>query len=233
MTKDIGATAADANGENFAITFTGGTTAQFNSIDINRPGFTIRAEDGATVTCGNGGGGVGTVIEIDNATYSGNRIEADTYGADNKDGMLIRLLGANPSFTVPYFQFKKATSTNAVEFVVPTGGYAAAPFKTSKNDAVFANGTGNSLIVRVSKDSPGLASIPGRGIPLLQSAGGINAANVRFEDVKAKYNGFFFKDADGNKYADAAAIAAAGKTASQITQIWYRPPVRQFVIIVR
>ena len=231
--KDAGASSADANGENFAITFTGGTTAQFNSIDINRPGFTIRAEDGATVTCGNGGGGVGTVIEIDNATYSGNRIEADTNGADNKDGMLIRLLGANPSFTVPYFQFKKATSTNAVEFVVPTGGYAAAPFKTSKNDAVFANGTGNSLIVRVSKDSPGLASIPGRGIPLLQSAGGINAANVRFEDVKAKYNGFFFKDADGNKYADAAAIAEAGKTAAQITQIWYRGPARPLTIIVR
>ena len=231
--KDAGASSVDANGENFAITFTGGTTAQFNSIDINRPGFTIRAEDGATVSCGNGGGGVGTVIEIDNATYSGNRIEADTYGADNKDGMLIRLLGANPSFTVPYFQFKKATSTNAVEFVVPTGGYAAAPFKTSKNDAVFANGTGNSLIVRVSKDSPGLASIPGRGIPLLQSAGGINAAHVRFEDVKEGVNGFFFKDADGNSYADAAAIKTAGKTADLITQIWYRSPARPLTIVVR
>ena len=35
---------------------------------------------------------------------------------------------------------------------------------------------------------------------------GVNAANVRFEDVRPNYCGFFFKDADGNAYADAAAI---------------------------
>ena len=43
----------------------------------------------------------------------------------------------------------------------------------------------------------------------MQSAAGINASNLLFEDVKTGLNGFFFKDADGNKYADAAAIEAA------------------------
>ncbi len=89
------------------------------------------------------------------------------------------------------------------------------------------------MTLRVSKDSPGLASIPGRGIQLLQSPGGINAANIRFEDVKPKYNGFYFKDADGNEYADAAAIAAAGRTASQITQIWYRPQPFGTMLLVK
>ena len=61
----------------------------------------------------------------------------------------------------------------------------------------------------------------------------MNAANVRFEDVRPNYCGFFFKDADGNEYADAAAIEAAGKTAAQITQIWYRPPPQATVFIVK
>ena len=56
----------------------------------------------------------------------------------------------------------------------------------------------------------------------MQSAAGINAANVMLVDAKEKYNGFFFKDADGNSYADAAAIEAAGKTAAEIKEIWYR-----------
>ena len=98
----------------------------------------------------------------------------------------------------------------------------------------FPNNTNDAkMTLRVSKDSPGLATIPSRGIQLLQSPGGINAANVRFENVNAKYNGFFFKDTDGNSYADAAAIEAAGKTAAQITQIWYRGPARPLTIIVR
>ena len=89
------------------------------------------------------------------------------------------------------------------------------------------------MTLRVSKDSPGLGSIGSRGIQLLQSPAGINAANVRFEDVKPNRNGFFFKDADGNEYADAAAIEVAGKTADQITQIWYRGSSRPLCIIVR
>ena len=75
--------------------------------------------------------------------------------------------------------------------------------------------------------------MPKAGVQLLYSKGGINAANVRFEDVKASKNGFFFKDADGNEYADAAAIEAAGKTSADITQIWYRGPTRPLTIVVR
>ena len=75
------------------------------------------------------------------------------------------------------------------------------------------------MTLRIAEDSPGLENIPRRGTPILYSKGGINAANVNFE---AKYNGFYFKDADGNAYADAAAIDAAGKTAAEIKEIWYR-----------
>jgi hypothetical protein len=90
------------------------------------------------------------------------------------------------------------------------------------------------MTLRVSKDSPGLGSVSrNRGIQLLYSKGGVNAENVRFEDVRPNYNGFFFKDADGNEYADAAAIETAGKTAAQITQIWYRTPTKPFIIYVR
>nr|MCR5839552.1 hypothetical protein [Kiritimatiellia bacterium] len=123
------------------------------------------------------------------------------------------------------------------EFVIPTGGYNAVPVQTTHNTYLFGSGGNNGaaapMTLRVSKDSPGLKSIGSRGIQLLYSKGGINAANVRFEDVKEGVNGFFFKDADGNKYADAAAIEAAGKTAAQITQIWYRGPAQPFTIIVR
>ena len=80
------------------------------------------------------------------------------------------------------------------------------------------------MTLKIAADSPGLMSIPVRGIQLLNSPGGIIAANVRFVDAKAKYNGFYFKDADGNSYADAAAIEAADKSAAQITQIWYKRP---------
>ena len=89
------------------------------------------------------------------------------------------------------------------------------------------------MTLRVSKDSPGLGSIGSRGIQLLQAPGGINVSNIRFEDVKSNRNGFFFKDADGNEYADAAAIEAAEKTAADITQIWYRGPARPLTIVVR
>lgn len=67
----------------------------------------------------------------------------------------------------------------------------------------------------------------------LQSPGGVNAENLRFEDVRPNYNGFFFTDADGGEYASAAAISAAGKTAADITQVWYRPPPHATVLIVR
>ena len=71
-----------------------------------------------------------------------------------------------------------------------------------------------------------------RGIQLVQSAAGINAANVKFEDVKPNKCGFFFKDADGNEYADAAAIEAAGKTPDEIKEIWYRNIRGGFSVIV-
>ena len=164
-------------------------------------------------------------------TVTAGKLEPDTWGGY---GTMVRLAGAGSVFTPDWLQVKFTTSTNVFEFVVPSGGYTAVPVRFTSGSNKFPNNTNDAkMTLRVSKDSPGLASIPGRGIPLLQSAGGINAANVRFEDVKAKYNGFFFKDADGNKYADAAAIAEAGKTAAQITQIWYRGPARPLTIIVR
>ena len=159
------------------------------------------------------------------------KLEPDTWGGY---GTLVRLVGAGSVFTPDWLQVKNTTSTNVFEFVVPSGGYTAVPVRFTSGSNKFPNNTtGGKMTLRVSKDSPGLGSIGSRGIQLLQSPAGINAANVRFEDVKSGVCGFFFKDADGNEYADAAAIEAAGKTSADITQIWYRSPARPLCIIVR
>ena len=250
--KDAGATSADANGGNFTITFKNGSSFYTavptgsrvfdGHLQLNRPGRKVVVSDGAVAPVkgdifgGSASAEAPQVIEIDNATVTTTantqKVEPDSYNQYN--GMVIRLKGADASFSAGYFLPKYANSTNVIEFVIPAGGYNAAPVQTTHNSNVFGEtGAKAPMTLRVAKDSPGLASMPKAGVQLLYSKGGINAANVRFEDVKANYNGFFFKDADGNEYADAAAIETAGKTASQITQIWYRPPVRQFVIIVR
>ena len=121
------------------------------------------------------------------------------------------------------------------EFVVPVGGYTAVPVRFTSGSNKFPNNTNDAkMTLRVPAESPGLGSVSSKyGIQLVQSPGGINAANVRFEDVRPNYCGFFFKDTAGNEYADAAAIEAAGKTAAQITQIWYRPPPGGTVMIIR
>ena len=233
--NNAGATAADADGENFAITLAGGTIAQFNGFNANRPGMKVRAEDGTTLNAGGLTGGSAApppVLEIDGGTVTAGKLEPDTNNAQN--GTTIRLVGASSVFTPQWLQVKYTTSTNVFEFVVPSGGYTAVPVRFTSGSNKFPNNTNDAkMTLRVSKDSPGLGSIGSRGIQLLQSPAGINAANVRFEDVKPNRNGFFFKDADGNEYADAAAIEAAGKTADQITQIWYRGSSRPLCIIVR
>ena len=222
--KDFGASAADANGENFTITLTGGTTAQFNGFNANRPGVKVRAEDGATVTLGNLSGGTAyppPVLEVDGAAVTAGSIVPDNNSSAN--GTTIRLSGANSTLTGQYFQPRYAASTNVIEYVIPSGGYSAVPVQTTHTTYVLGSDTTKApMTLRIAEDSPGLENIPRRGIPLLQSAGGINAANVMLVDAKEKYNGFFFKDADGNSYADAAAIEAAGKTAAEIKEIWYR-----------
>ena len=233
--NNAGATAADATGENFTITMTGGTTAQFNGFTANRPGVKVRVEDGATLNAGGLNGGSAApppVLEIDGGTVTAGKLEPDTNNAQN--GTTIRLIGASSVFTPQWLQVKYTTSTNVFEFVVPSGGYTAVPVRFTSGSNKFPNNTNDAkMTLRVSKDSPGLGSIGSRGIQLLQAPGGINAANIRFEDVKSNRNGFFFKDADGNEYVDAAAIEAAGKTADQITQIWYRGPARPLTIVVR
>ena len=226
-TKDIGATAADANGENAVMRFTGGTTAAFNQMNVSsRPGFKFIVEDGATVPSCTGGiyGGstsatVPVVLEIDNtAVTTSQRVEPDN--ANTYNGMVIRLSGANATLSASYMQPKIAASTNVIEYVIPSGGYSAVPVQTTHNTYVLGSDTTKApMTLRIAEDSPGLENIPRRGTPILYSKGGINAANVNFE---AKYNGFYFKDADGNAYADAAAIEAAGKTAAEIKEIWYR-----------
>ena len=243
QTGNLGASAADANGENAVLRCTGGTTAAFNQMNVNsKPGFTFLVEDGATATASGGiygGSTSGTspcVLEIDDtAVTTSNKIEPDN--ANSQNGMVFRISGTNATLVAQYFQPKYATSTNIIEFVIPAGGYNAVPVQTTHNTYLFSSG-GNSgtaapMTLRVSQDSPGLSSIGSRGIQLLQSPGGVNVENIRLVDVKAKYNGFFFKDADGNEYADAAAIETAGKTASQITQIWYRHPTSGLMLYVR
>jgi len=233
VTQNLGATAADANGENFTTTFTGGTIAELNNFKASYSGVKWRVEDGADLTIKSFLGGTSALpyeaLEIDNGTVTVNsKVEPDN--TDN--GTLFRLMGAHSALSVQYFTPKRGTSTNVVEFVIPTGGYNAVPVQTTHNTYVLGSDTTKApMTFRVSKDSPGLKSIGSRGIQLLYSKGGINAANVRFEGPKKGV--FFFKDADGNEYADAAAIEDAGKTAAQITQIWYSGPAQSFTIIVR
>ena len=248
-----GATAADANGEHFTITFKNGSSFYANytpgvrvfdgALALDRPGRKVVVADGAVVPVGgNISGGSSSaaapqVFEIDNATVrttgTNNKVEPDCY--NNYNGMVIRLKGADASFSAGYFQPKATTSTNVVEFVIPAGGYNDVPVQTTHATYVLGEtGAKAPMTLRVSAGSPGLnGGIGSSGVQLLYSKGGINAANVRFEDVKPSYNGFFFKDADGNEYADAAAIEAAGKTASQITQIWYRSQPNGTVMFIR
>ncbi len=219
--QNTGATAADANGENAAITLTGGTIAQFNGFNANRPGVKVRAEDGTTLSTGNISSGSAyppPVLEVDGVAVTAGTIVPDNNNSAN--GATIRLSGANSTLTGQYFQPKNAASTNVIEYVIPSGGYNAVPVQTTHNTYVLGSDTTKApMTLRIAEDSPGLENIPRRGTPLLYSKGGINAANVNFE---AKYNGFYFKDADGKSYADAAAIEAASKTADEIKEIWYR-----------
>ena len=238
--KDAGATSADANGGNFTITFKNGSSFYTavstgsrvfdGSLQLNRPGRKVVVSDGAVapvkgdILGGSASAEAPQVIEIDNATMmtmdANNKVEPDSY--NNYNGMVIRLKGADASFSAGYFQPKNANSTNVVEFVIPSGGYSGVPVRTTNTSAsgiIGETGDKAPMTFRVAADSPGLANIPRRGIQLVQSAAGINAANVNFE---AKYNGFYFKDTDGKSYADAAAIEAAGKTSAEIKEIWYR-----------
>ena len=238
--ENLGAATPDENGENFALTFTGRSVAWFDQLTPkSRPGFKVRIEDGASVTASGGIYGGTTaqppaVIEIDDTSLTvNNKIEPDNGNAYN--GAWVRLMGTNATLVASYFQPKNANSTNVVEFVIPVGGYKAVPVRLTHGTYVLGGDTAKApMTFSVSTESPGLGSVSGKyGIQLLQSPGGVNAANVRFEDVRPNYCGFFFKDADGNAYADAAAIEAAGKTAAQITQIWYRPPPAATVLIVK
>ena len=240
QTGNLGASAADANGENAVLRCTGGTTAAFNQMNVNpKPGFKFVVEDGATATASGGIYGGSTsgvypcVLEIDNtAVTTSNKIEPDN--ANSQNGMVFRISGTNATLVAQYFQPKYATSTNIIEFVIPAGGYNAVPVQTTHNTYVLGSDTTKApMTLKIDADSPGLSSIGSRGIQLLQSPGGVNVENICLVDVKTKYNGFFFKDEDGNSYADAAAIAAAGKTAAQITQIWYRSPAKPFIIYLQ
>ena len=238
--QHTGAASADENGENFTVTFTNGSIG--NSIGrLNvgqRPGSRIVVEGGTALSTSSelwsgSTGKPNTVFEVNDSTVTfGNKVEFDSY--NQYFGSVMRLSGAGAKVTAAYFHTKYAASTNVVEFLIPSGGYNAVPMLSTSKANMFPNVlTGASLTLRVSKSSPGLSSIPRHGIQLVQSAGGMNVEKLIFEDVKPSVNGFFFKDADGNEYADAAAISAAGKTAADIKQIWYRGSSRPLCIIVR
>ena len=243
-TKDVGATAAAEDGSNASITLKGGTKAKIKTLGVGiRPGFKLAVEDGATIspfyTIDGGSTALPRpVMEIDDCTVSclnqTSYVRPDNYN-NAYCGMLLRLKGAGASFTGGYFAPQKAASTNVIEFVIPTGGYNAVPVRTTNTSAssiIGETGAKAPMTFRVAADSPGLKNIPRRGIQLVQSAAGINAANVKFEDVKPNKCGFFFKDADGNEYTDAAAIEAAGKIPDEIKEIWYRNFRGGFSVIV-
>ena len=235
-----GAASADENGENFTVTFTGGSIGNgIGRLNAGKcPGARTIVEGGTALSTSSELWSGTTskpeaVFSVDNSTVTfGNKVEFDSY--DPYFGSVMRLSGAGAKVTAAYFHTKYAASTNVVEFLIPSGGYNAVPMLSTSTANMFPNVlAGASLTLRVSKSSPGLSGIPRHGIQLVQSAGGMNVEKLIFEDVKPSVNGFFFKDADGNEYADAAAIEAAGKTAANITQIWYRGSSRPLCIIVR
>ena len=235
-----GAASANENGENFTVTFTGGSIGNgIGRLNAGKcPGARTIVEGGTALSTSSELWSGTTskpesVFSVDNSTVTfGNKVEFDSY--NQYFGSVVRLSGAGAKVTAAYFHTKYAASTNVVEFLIPSGGYNAVPMLSTSKANMFPNVlAGASLTLRVSKSSPGLSGIPRHGIQLVQSAGGMNVEKLIFEDVKPSVNGFFFKDADGNEYADAAEIEAAGKTAAQITQIWYRGSSRPLLIIVR
>jgi hypothetical protein len=237
--QDKGAASADENGANFTVTFTGGSIGNgIGRLNVGKcPGARTIVEGGTALSTSSElwSGTTGkpeSVFSVDNSTVTfGNKVEFDSY--NQYFGSVMRLSGAGANVTALYFHTKYAASTNVVEFVIPSGGYSAVPILSTSTANMFPNVlAGASLTLRVAADSPGLKNIPRRGIQLVQSAAGINAANVKFEDVKPNKCGFFFKDADGNEYTDAAAIEAAGKTPDEIKEIWYRNLRGGFSIIV-
>ena len=234
----MGAATTNALGENFTVTFKNGASGNMGNWNLERPGVKLRVETGSRVIAGNFSAGASAapapVFEVDDSAFelSGQyAITMDTHGAN---GLTARISGAKGSLSSSGIVTGKANSTNTVEFVIPEAGYDSVPLRlTASNRILGGDGTTAPVTLKILRDSPGLRSISHRGIQLVQSAAGINASNLIFQDVKTGLNGFFFKDEEGNAYANAAAIQTAGKSAADITQIWYRPPVSPFVLTIR
>ena len=200
--KSMGASAYDAeNGGNLAITFTGGATAQFGSIEPNYPGVKLRIEDGSLVKSGNISAGSGntsypTVIEIEDAELrSTGRIEPDNQG---KGGTIFRFLGRSPKLLSSYYATKYADTPSAFEFVVPAGGYFTPPLHFY-GDTILASGGSKAILLRVSDDSPALAAGIGTTTRFVDAkiAAGSSTARVDF-DLPAGVTTSTYTDANGN-----------------------------------
>ena len=200
--KDCGASAYDAeNGGNLVVTITGGSEASFSSIEPNYPGVKIRIEDGSLVKSGNISAGSGntsypTVIEIEDAELrSTGRIEPDTNG---KGGTIFRFLGRSPKLLSSYYQAKNADTPSAFEFVVPAGGYFTPPLHFY-GDSILASGGSKAIQLRVSADSPALATGVGTTTRFVDAkiAAGSSTARVDF-DLPTGVTTSTYTDANGN-----------------------------------
>ena len=200
--QDTGANAYNAeNGGNLVVTITGGSEAWFSSIEPNYPGVKLRIEDGSLVKSGTICGGSGNtsypaVIEIEDAELrSTGYIQPDYRGIG---GTVFRFLGRNPKLLSSSYATKYADTPSAFEFVVPAGGYFTPPLHFY-SDNILASGGSKAILLRVSADSPALATGVGTTTRFVDAkiAAGSSTARVDF-DLPTGVTTSTYTDANGN-----------------------------------
>ena len=200
--QDTGANAYNAeNGGNLVVTITGGSEAWFSSIEPNYPGVKLRIEDGSLVKSGTICGGSGNtsypaVIEIEDAELrSTGYIQPDYRGIG---GTVFRFLGRNPKLLSSHYATKYADTPSVFEFVVPAGGYYTPPLHFY-GDTILASGGNKAIQLRVSADSPALATGVGTTTRFVNAkiAAGSSTARVDF-DLPTGVTTSTYTDANGN-----------------------------------
>ena len=135
------------------ISVTGGSTLSFNY--ITQTSGMLSLEGGSTLTATGGDNTFGGEVIVDDSTLALKK-------AIVSNGGKITLRGTTPKITCSSDFVGASGAAGTLEFVVPAGGYAAAPVQTS---TTFGS-TASQLAISVSADSPAkymaetLADIP-------------------------------------------------------------------------
>ena len=156
----LGSDTVDENGENFTMVFTHGTIGDIGNVRMERPAMKIRVEKDSLVSASAYFGGISDltkpppILDIEDAEFrlTGNKFEPDTNG---RNATLVRLSGHHPKFTATYFAAKYADAEQAIEFVVPAGGYLDPPLHFF-NDNILGTSQNGPINLRIATNSPAL-----------------------------------------------------------------------------